>query len=65
MMPTTPNSRKIRKKKCERCGSTSRLGVHHKNGDHYDTRKGNIETLCAKCHSIKYPKREGGRPRGT
>lgn len=38
---------------CERCGhdgSSSRLGVHHRNRDKHDQRLRNLEVLCHQCH---------------
>ena len=39
------------KKTCDLCDSNRDLGIHHKNYDHYDNRKENLQVLCASCHS--------------
>jgi ribosomal protein S27AE len=41
---------KFRKDECERCGSTSFLGQHHRDRNRENNSKDNIETLCASCH---------------
>jgi hypothetical protein len=52
--------------KCNRCGSTEQLLVHHQNGDHMDNDPGNLEVLCSPCHS-RYHKSAywASRPRKT
>lgn len=40
----------MRKDKCERCGSTTLLVVHHKDRNRHNNNEGNLETLCRKCH---------------
>lgn len=35
---------------CQRCGTESRLQVHHKNGQKRDHRLENLLTLCRDCH---------------
>ena len=35
---------------CERCGATSKLHAHHKDGNPLNTTRENIETVCATCH---------------
>lgn len=40
----------IVKNQCSHCGSTDKLGIHHKNNDHYDNRIENLEVLCNSCH---------------
>jgi DNA-binding CsgD family transcriptional regulator len=47
----------LKKNSCERCGITEWNGeplsmqLHHINGDGVDNRLGNLELLCANCHS--------------
>jgi len=45
---------------CVRCGTTERLSVHHRNGDHTDNRMENLETLCLRCHG----ETDGGKAAG-
>ena len=42
---------------CQGCGFKSKKfqEVHHKNGDHSDFRKANLETLCPLCHQVFHP----------
>ena len=47
----------VEKDKCRACGSTEKLGVHHKNNDHYDNRIDNLEILCNSCHMSETKKR--------
>lgn len=50
--------------KCQKCGSTERLQVHHKNRKSYhrnetpDNRPENLELLCQTCH-LKYHYSQG------
>lgn len=44
-------SRKFLKAKCERCDSTDRLHVHHKDADITNNDPSNLETLCVVCHN--------------
>jgi len=43
---------------CNRCGLQEWLGqkitleLEHKNGDHYDNSRSNVELLCPNCHSL-------------
>lgn len=37
--------------KCEICGYTENLELHHINGDHYDNRLENLQILCPNCHA--------------
>lgn len=45
---------------CERCTKDLReathylWAVHHKNHDHFDHRKDNLELLCKRCHQIEH-----------
>lgn len=41
----------IEKDKCETCGATDNLVVHHKNGDHQDNHLKNLQILCDSCHN--------------
>lgn len=41
----------LKESKCEVCGDTECLELHHINGDHYDNRLENLQILCIKCHS--------------
>lgn len=43
-------AKKFRGKKCETCGTTKHLNVHHKNEDYTDNAPANLMTLCASCH---------------
>lgn len=43
-------ARKHRKDFCERCGATTGLLAHHKNGIQSDNSEANIQTLCFRCH---------------
>lgn len=46
--------RRARKSACERCGTTERLLVHHKDEDRYNNELSNLETLCRRCHQIHH-----------
>lgn len=39
-----------REYKCEKCGSTSNVDVHHKDGDRNNNTPENIVLLCRSCH---------------
>ena len=39
-----------KKSKCERCGSTKNLMVHHKDGNRSHNDASNLITLCWSCH---------------
>ena len=44
------HARKHRADRCEACGTTSELQVHHVNEDWKDNRPENLQTLCIFCH---------------
>lgn len=41
----------IKESKCELCGYTENLELHHINGNHYDNRLENLQILCPNCHA--------------
>jgi len=46
-------------KECQRCGFNSHpaiLGVHHKDRNHRNNARDNLEVLCPNCHSIEHDK---------
>lgn len=44
-------ARRHLKSACEHCGSTTKLGIHHKNRNWRDNSIDNLMTLCASCHT--------------
>jgi hypothetical protein len=44
-----------RDNKCEKCSSSSRLEVHHKNGVKNDNTESNLEVLCHYHHTLEHP----------
>lgn len=43
---------------CERCGSSERLEVHHRDENYQNDDPSNYETVCSKCHAKEHgPKR--------
>lgn len=42
----------LKEEKCELCGYTNNLELHHINGDHYDNRLENLQILCPNCHAM-------------
>lgn len=46
----------IIKKECELCESKEKLLVHHKDFDHYNDVKSNLQVLCLSCHSSIHKK---------
>jgi hypothetical protein len=59
--------RRHRRDSCERCGSTNRLVVHHKDENRYNNDLSNLETLCRRCHQNHHaePRRDPGSGRYT
>lgn len=55
-MASTIYRTKIKKKNCAECGATTALCVHHKNGNHLDNRKANLQVLCSPCHTSHHKK---------
>lgn len=43
-------ARKYKGKKCEECGTTNSLNIHHINENWKDNAPANLMTLCASCH---------------
>ena len=41
---------------CERCLTTAKLAIHHRNGDHYDSRPENLAVYCQGCHQSEHKK---------
>lgn len=41
-------------KKCQQCGTTKKLCVHHKDGNKYNSSFSNLEVLCIQCHFGKH-----------
>ena len=56
-------SKKHRREACERCGSTEKLHVHHKDNDWRNDDISNLETLCASCHIRHHWATDGRRER--
>ena len=52
-------ARKNRKDKCERCGSTEKLHVHHRDDNWKNDDPSNHETVCQKCHGKEHGARRG------
>src|SRR3954447_13531656 len=42
---------KVQKDSCETCGSTSQLGLHHRDEDRTNNSLENLQTLCQSCHT--------------
>ncbi len=42
--------KKTTRERCETCGSTRSLAVHHKDFDHYNNDPENLQVLCVSCH---------------
>jgi 5-methylcytosine-specific restriction endonuclease McrA len=52
-------ARKLRGSKCQDCGRTDRLHIHHKDGDVTNNSPENLETLCTFCHGKHHGSRRG------
>ena len=46
--------RKVKKDKCELCGSNLYLCVHHKDGNRQNNSLDNLLTVCKKCHQTHH-----------
>jgi transposase len=46
-----PYEKLVDKEHCARCGATTELLVHHKDGNHQNNEILNLEVLCSPCHS--------------
>lgn len=68
--PTSAAARKRAKKhtagRCEACGSTSKLSVHHFDEEPKNNALANLQTLCLSCHNFWHgaAKRFGQTPAG-
>ena len=43
--------------KCEKCGSTKALHIHHKDENRENNDLKNIQLFCASCHKNEHPKK--------
>ena len=50
-MASTLYRKMVNKECCSRCAATDQLLVHHKDGDHFNNKKSNLEVLCSPCHT--------------
>lgn len=62
----SPYRAMVKREACTRCGSTTQLVIHHKDGDHYNNVLENLEVLCRACH-CRLHKQEwwDGQPKQT
>lgn len=51
---TQYNYRKVKKDKCELCGSDLHLCVHHIDGNRQNNSLDNLLTVCKKCHQTHH-----------
>lgn len=63
---STAYRRMVEKKRCNRCGETSGLLVHHIDGVHTNNVPENLEVLCSPCHTSHHKQewwnsRKGGQ----
>lgn len=50
--------RQYKKSKCEICGSTENLLVHHRDHNRKNNEPENLQTVCKRCHQIHHCKRD-------
>ena len=43
--------------KCERCGSSKKIQVHHVDRNPHNNSLDNLEILCLSCHKAEHPER--------
>ena len=43
---------------CERCGKPNAKDVHHRDGNHLNNSRENLERICRSCHSKEHHKRQ-------
>lgn len=55
----------VHKDRCNRCGATNQLLVHHMDGDHFNNKKANLEVLCSPCHSSHHKAEYWGRRKAS
>lgn len=46
----------VTKEKCSLCEARMKLGIHHKDYDHYNNAPGNLQVLCLSCHMALHKK---------
>ena len=46
----------VEKTSCAKCGTTSNLGIHHVDLDHFNNSPDNLEVLCVSCHMALHKK---------
>lgn len=46
--------RKVKRDKCERCGSEENLLVHHKDFNRLNNNKDNLMTICCSCQATEH-----------
>lgn len=39
---------------CKKCGSSGKLHIHHKDGNHENNMVGNRQPLCPSCHRLEH-----------
>ncbi len=47
--------------KCQRCGKTKKLRIHHKDENSSNNDLSNLTLLCSECHGLEH--RKGSRPK--